>query len=227
MAHWGWYWNVKLRGYIPQKTCSSFWLCEIDSFKMFNKRIMDLFLKYSQTQILLEIPRYKLTISLQDDNSLNVVYVDGNYIIPTERKSCNFGGFYTFFCCPQCNAGMRKLYCLEGKYICRKCANLGYYSQRLRKSERCARMCYDIQDRLKNQTGSLEKKPPYMSNYTFQKLRIKFVKYNEMQFDSSLEELDQWRGDNSASSSIDPYYISMPYNLYDAYVERSHKLMFD
>lgn len=216
MTHWGWYWKIKKK-HTPKELCSWFW--ELDSFDMFKNQELVMLVKESKDRICLEILSYNLIASLQDNDSIAVTYNHGSYIIPTEKKPCNFGGYYYFFHCPQCNSRMRKLYCIEGKYLCRKCAKLGYYSQRLRPSERLARKRSEVKKYLKNHAGSLKVKPPYMKHHTFQKLRRKFVKYDEMQFDAACAELRLWHG-SKVDLFLDPYHLLMPSNLYDAYVER-------
>jgi hypothetical protein len=52
-----------------------------------------------------------------------------SYIIPIEKLEHNKR---VFFRCPDCNRRMRKLYYEQGKFLCRKCLNLGYRSQRIR-----------------------------------------------------------------------------------------------
>lgn len=216
MTHWGWYWKVK-KQHSPKPLCSSFEFLEIDSFDMFrNKEIIHL-IKESKDRIALQIPKYNFIATLQDDNSLKVRCNKFSYIIPVEKKPCNYGGFYHFFCCPLCKARMRKLYCIMGLYICRKCAGLGYYSQRLRPSERCLTMSLRVKDCLKNRAGSLKKKPPRMHHSTFQKLKIKYVKYDEQRFNEKNKENLAWFG-SDIERFMDCYLP--PDDAYDGYVER-------
>ena len=188
MAHWGWYWKVK-RNHKPKALCSYASLLEIDSFKLFKNTEFIRFIKESIDRICLIIPKYNLFASLQDDNNLRVQFGGGSYVIPVEKKSCNYGGFYHFFRCPSCNMRMRKLYCIKGIYLCRKCAHLGYYSQRLRPPDRCIYMQMKVKEKLENHTGSLEQKPPWMKGQTFQKLRRKYVKYDEKHLQEVNKEL--------------------------------------
>lgn len=217
MNHWGWYWRIK-KQHKPKALCSRLIFSEIDSFNMFKNKELVRLVKESKDRICLIIPRYNLTATMQDDNSLIVNFDNGSYIIPVEKKACNYGGFYHFFHCPRCQARMRKLYCIEGAYLCRKCANLGYYSQRLRPSERCAEMSYNVMRYLKNQAGSLDQKPPWMTQREFQKLRRKFVKYDEKRFHQLNKELRARYGSKFETDFTD-YYIP-PDNVYDAQVER-------
>jgi hypothetical protein len=216
MAHWGWYWKVK-KQHKPRKSCTSFWLNEIDSFQMFKSKEAFQYMREHINKSFFEIPRYQLTMAMQKNECLRVQFSGGVYTIPIEKKSCNYGGFYRFFHCPACKRRMRKLYCMEGVYLCRKCANLAYYSQRLRPSERYASMSYKIADHLQNRGGSLEKKPPWMKRHTFQKLRIKYVKYDEKRSYAIDNELLQWRG-----AKVLPWlsFYEPPCGMYDAHVER-------
>lgn len=161
----------------PKTLCSSSWLYTIDSFDIFSPRTMGPFLQYSASPEILEIPRYGLTISLQNDFSLLAVYFGGKYLIVTEQKQCNFGGSYTFFRCPDCSGRMRLLYCLEGRYKCRKCARLGYWSQRLIPPKRLCSMQNKITAQIKGKGGSDYNKPPYMHKSTFRRLRHKEIDY--------------------------------------------------
>jgi hypothetical protein len=125
MTHWGWYWKVK-RQYTPKGLCQQSSLAEINSFDMFKNKELVCLVRESSDQIALKIPHFDLTAVLMPDDSLSVTYDGGAYLIPVEKKSCNYGGFCHFFHCPQCNARMRKLYCSDGRYLCRKCLKLGY-----------------------------------------------------------------------------------------------------
>jgi hypothetical protein len=74
-----------------------------------------------------------------------------------------------------------------------------------------------VKDFLKNRAGSLEKKPPRMHDSTFQKLRIKYVKYDEQQFNERNKELCAWFG-SDIEQFIDCYFPTN--DMYDAYVDR-------
>jgi len=212
MTHWGWYWKVQKK-HMPKTSCSALWLCEIDSFEMFKHQKLIQIVRDSESRVVLQIPRYNLKAILMENDSLSVVYDGGSYIILVEKKSCNYGGFYYFFHCPTCNIRMRKLYCVEGKYLCRKCAKLGYYSQRLRPSRRSMYMKIKIQEKLENRAGSLEQKPPRMQEHIFQKLRRQYVKYDESHIKELNKELLYWFGVKG-----DCYFP--PSGMLDAYVEK-------
>lgn len=177
MTHWGWYWKVKKR-HRRKALCTWSQFNEIDSFQMFkNKEGME-WVRKSPSKLLFEIfYPYELKATLLENDSLRMDYESGSYKIPVEKKLCNYGGYYRFFHCPNCKKRMRKLYCLKGIYLCRKCAHLGYYSQRVRPSKRCLTMMGEIKDKLKNRGGSLESKPPRMQQHTFKKLKAKYYDY--------------------------------------------------
>lgn len=211
MTHWGWYWKIK-KQHKPKSLCSCF--MEIDSFSMFKNAELVRLVKESKDRISLMVPGYDLIATLQDNNSLDVRFKGGAYTIPVEQKPCYFGGFYYFFHCPACKARMRKLYCIQGVYLCRKCARLGYRSQRLRPSERCGYMMDKIEEKLKNSAGSLKQKPPWMGKGAFQKMRRLYVTYDEKKFMEIKKELFLQHG-----FEYDEWY--WPQNgMEDAYVER-------
>jgi len=199
MTHWGWYWNIKRKGHRRRISCSNMWLCEIDSFAMYNRYHQIEGVRLSSSKNALYIPRYELNAYLQDDNSLLVQYSQGSYIIPVEKMACNLGGYTHYFRCPLCSKRMRKLYCLEGQYQCRKCGNLAYYSQRLRARNRLRLKMYEIRSYVQNRGGSLNdsryhghKKPLRMHNKTFQKLKDKSLYYKAKADLENFKELRRW-----------------------------------
>lgn len=212
MMNWSWYWHTKRR-HTPKALCSQF--IEINSFDLFkNQQTLGL-IKASHNRISLQIPQFDLTAKIMDDDSLSVSYNAGFYVIPVEKKSCNYGGFYRFFHCPQCDKRMRKLYCVEGKFLCRKCACLGYYSQRLRPSERAFNMAIKCQEKLQTRGGSLTKRPPHMKTYTFHQLRKKYVDYDEARINAIDNDLRTWFGPK-AEAYIEDFYM-VPQGMYDVY----------
>ena len=112
---------------------------------------------------------------------------------------------------------MRKLYCLKGKYQCRKCANLGYLTQRFRPEGRCLDMGMKIEKKLKNQGGSLSKRPVRMHCSTFKKLRKKYVVYDEKRFYAINKEIRIWYGSKSEEFIDYDYCLHVPSALYDVY----------
>lgn len=185
MTHWGWYWKIK-RKHEPKALCNSWHFSEIDSFRMFKNKELIQLIKESSNRTSFEIPSYNLKATLLDNDSLNVTYNNGSYIIPVEKKPCNYGGYYYFFHCPKCKIRMRKLYCMQGEYLCRKCLNLGYLTQRLRTSNRHLIMANKIKMILENKSGSLDRKPPWMKKKTFKNLKDKHFEYYEIKFGMAL-----------------------------------------
>jgi hypothetical protein len=187
MTHWGWYWKVKLK-HKPKAICQQFSLIAINSFSMFrNKKLVDL-VRNSVDRISFKVPCYNLTAVLMPDDSLSVTYNGGSYIIPVEKRVPNYGGLCYYFHCPQCDTRMRILYCNEGKYLCRKCLDLAYYSQRVSPSKRCLLMAGNIKKYLENRGGSLHKRPFRMRQKTFTALCAKYHSYWEDKYVEALQK---------------------------------------
>ncbi len=183
MTHWGWYWKYK--NFKPRKAlCSWRSFNEIDSFEMFKFKEGLEWVRTSPDKLLFEIfSPYKLKAMLLEDDSLQMECEKGIYRIPVEKKPCNYGGYYRFFHCPHCKRRMRKLYCFQGIYLCRKCANLGYWSQRLTPSRRCIDMAHKIENKLEKKGGTIDRKPPRMKHCTFKKLKSKHFDYRHSKYE--------------------------------------------
>lgn len=220
MAHWGWYWRVKLK-HTPKALCNwSMTFSTIDSFSLFKNRIMTELVHASTDKLSFEIPRYDLRAYLLPNNSLQIIYHGGEYMIPVERKPCNYGGFYYFFHCPQCNSRMRKLYCKEGKYLCRKCLKLAYYTQRLRPSRRNLVMSIGVKERIAQRCGSLEKKPVWMRTKTYHKLLRRYLAYDRKWYEECVYEGRMWYGE-SIELFVEDY--SPPFYVRDLVQDASRK----
>lgn len=194
MTHWGWYWKVK-RQHKPKALCSYSRFAELDSFSFFKNKIMWELIKASEEKIALEIPEHKFIMRIESDALLRVTCNDGTYDIAVEEKPCTYGGSYKFFHCPLCDKRSRKLYCDQGQYACRACLKLGYYTQRLRTSERNLFMSGVIKEKLHNHGGRLHTKPPRMRRSTFQKLQQSYHTYEEKFAEALGKELIEWHGD--------------------------------
>jgi len=181
MAHWGWYWKIKLK-YKRKRLCSN--LSTIDSFELFKNKIG---VELCRGRVAFEYPAYQLEATLLDDH-YHVEYDGGSYNIPIEKKACNYGGFRYFFHCPKCNRRMRILYCDKGKFLCRKCLNLCYFTQILRPTARCLIMGGKIRDKLHSMAGSIDKKPPWMKKKTFERLQNKYFDYYEIKYEEALHK---------------------------------------
>lgn len=187
MTHWGWYWGVKLSWYKPKGLCS--WYISMDSFEMFRNKEG---VAWCMNKVANEIPSFKLKATLLS-NSYQVEYDGGSYSIPYEKQACNYGGFRYFLSCPRCNQRMRMLYCKDGKFLCRKCLNLGYFTQRLRPSARCIIMGMKIKKHLEDRAGGLHRKPPWMKCKTFEALRDRYFDYDEEKWKKEhTKELIKW-----------------------------------
>ncbi len=195
MAHWGWYWKIK-KQHTPRVSCENMGLMEIDSFKMFNNYQQVEAARKTHDKCSLYIPKYDLKAYLQEDDGLLVEYRNGTYVIPVEHKPCNYGGYCYFFNCPLCNKRMRKLYCLDGQYLCRKCGNLAYYTQRLRPAERCMLMGIKLSKHVQNLDGDIgtDLKPPRMHRTTFKAFQKRREYYQARYGLASFKEGRKWFG---------------------------------
>ncbi len=91
--HWGWYWKIKRWDYIAKAVCEAYESEELDSFSMFNdyqRQVKPI--RETSDKCILHIPGYDFKAYLQDNDDLLVLYRDGSYTIPVERKPCNYGG---------------------------------------------------------------------------------------------------------------------------------------
>jgi len=183
MTHWGWYWKVKQK-HIPRKLCSQ--LTKIDSFKLSDK-IIGFNIQPLDIRIEVITDHLKVTYRKRKEHTYN---------IPIERQPCNYGGFRSFFRCPLCQKRMRFLYFAEHSvFLCRKCLNLGYWSQRLRPSRRYSYMHAKIEDPIKSRGGNLEgEKPSYMHKGTYRVLQAKQRYYDSKHNQAINKELLAWYG---------------------------------
>lgn len=173
--NWSYYWHTKL-GHKHKRLCSGF--MNIDSFSLLkNNRCIERY----EGQTLFEVPQYELKI-LRMHNYCLVAYAKGTYRIPIASNPCNYGGIRNFFHCPDCSRRVRFLYCNKGKFLCRKCLNLCYFTQLLSPSDRCLEMADKVERNLKNRAGSLERKPPWMKRRKFNYFRDKFFSCLQIQY---------------------------------------------
>jgi hypothetical protein len=199
----------------PKKFCSQFYA--IDSISMFKCKKSLALTMSSEDRVCFTILQNNVTARLMDDYSVNISYEGGTYIIPVEKKSCNYGGFYYFFHCPRCEKRMRKLYCIQGLFLCRKCADLSYYSQWLSPSIRCLYMKRKICELLKNQAGGLDRKPPWKKRYTLHKVRKKYLDYDEKYFYAKQQELIDLYGSGIREVIDTEYSFFVLDGFYDVY----------
>lgn len=168
MTHWGWYWRVKKK-HTPKALCSQF-TC-LDSFVYFKQKGA-----YSFT-----VSNSKFSVEGKIEGDKFVVNGTRNYEIPIEKRPCRFGGFCYYLHCPLCNARMRKLYCCQGVFLCRKCLKLGYYCQRVSPCLRYGYMQEKVEGKLKQAGGDTWEKPKWMRKHTFERLKKLYWDYHRKQ----------------------------------------------
>lgn len=157
-----------------KRLCSNF--ITIDSFEMFKiKEGVKLYMDSGMVNMY--IPQFELKTKLFSDR-INVEFKQQEnlveYNIPLEKKPCTYGGFKYYFHCPNCNIRFQILYCIKGIFLCRKCANLGYFTQRLNEFDRSFEAGRKIEQKLIDRAGSLKVKPPWQKIKTFHRLRSKY-----------------------------------------------------
>jgi hypothetical protein len=187
MTHWGWYWKVKNKEHIRKKLCSN--LVQIDSFKIYkNGRTGEFQVK--PLDILAKPMQKHLEITYRKQKS-------SPYKIPVDQVKCNYGGIKRYFRCPLCNNRMRILYLAENSiFICRKCLNLGYETQRYRTSNRYMMNESKILQGIKNLNGDLKSniRPKGMHKKTFQKIKEKAYNYEAKWHHELNREILSWHG---------------------------------
>ncbi len=186
MAHWGWYWNIKKK-HIAKKLCSN--LVQIDSFKICKNGIIRDFYVLP-VQIIAKAYPDCLKITYRDCKS-------NSYHIAVDKLACNYGGLRCFFRCPLCQRRMRLLYLAENSiFLCRKCLNLSYKSQRLRPTRRYDYMSQKIDDFIKSKGGDLSfyQKPPKMHQKTYQRLKDDYFNYESKYRQALGSDLREWFG---------------------------------
>lgn len=184
MTHWGWYWKIKKK-HTARTLCSK--LISIDSFKLYNKRLKSGFIVKP-----LEIK------AIPTPDCLKIIYrnrKNTSYTIPIEKQPCNYGGFRYFFKCPLCLQRMRILYLTQDSvFLCRKCLNLSYQSQRLRPANRYDYMSEKIKKIIQDKGGNLNlhKKPLSMHTSRYQKLSIRQIDYERKAHLAANQEIHAW-----------------------------------
>lgn len=190
MMHWGWYWAHRNKEHVSKKLCSK--LAQIDSFKVYQKGLSVGFeVKPFDILAIPMLDHLKITYRKQKRSS---------YCINVEQKPCNYGGVKTYFKCPLCDSRMRILYLAANSvFLCRKCLNLGYVSQRYRPSIRCMMQETKIKELIINFGGDLSKnhRPRYMHRKTFEKMQGKATGY-ELKWHKALkQEALAWYGEKA------------------------------
>lgn len=171
-----------------KKLCSNF--ITIDSFEMFKiKEGIKLYM--DSGMVSMYIPKFELKTKLFSDR-INVEFKQQEnlieYNIPLEKKPCTYGGYKYYFHCPSCQNRFQILYCIKGIFLCRKCSNLGYFTQRLNEFDRSFEAARKIEQKLINRAGSLKVKPPWIKNKTYMRLRLQ---YYEKYYRNYGDEIDK------------------------------------
>lgn len=192
MAHWGWYWKIKKK-HISRSLCSK--LPSIDSFKLYRNNMIAEF-SVQPLEIRAESTADHIKVTYRNRKAYS-------YIISIDKQACNYGGFRYFFKCPLCHKRMRILYLGEQSvFLCRKCLNLSYLSQRLRPTERHIYMSNKAKEHIKNKGGNLDtnQKPAHMHKNKYKKLKDKQFYYQVKAQKARNKELRLWYG-----AKIEPY----------------------
>ena len=101
---------------------------------------------------------------------------DVEEVVRFDRTACNYGGYRTWFLCPNCWKRVALLYGAGKYFLCRHCYDLAYSSQQEQKIDRLMRRCRKIRDQLGasgNLTVPIWQKPKGMHQRTFDRLRMK------------------------------------------------------
>ncbi len=152
---WAYYWKKK--GHVSKKLVE-------------NCRALDITKAYLEVMAKAPIPNCDpWRLEIQIGNAL--CYAD------VTKTKCNFGGYRYWFLCPICRKRAKKLYFNADYFLCRKCLNLSYSSQRKSYLERCRHMEKCIEKKLEDKGGSISKKPKGLHKKTFDELRSKHWKY--------------------------------------------------
>ena len=93
-----------------------------------------------------------------------------------DRTPCNYGGYRTWFICPQCLKRKAVLYGAGKYFLCRHCYNLTYSSQQEDRPNRLMRAARKIRRRLGGDDNMMDffpEKPKNMHWKTYRRLRDK------------------------------------------------------
>lgn len=99
---------------------------------------------------------------------------------------------------------MRKLYFAKGAFLCRKCLNLGYVSQRLRRSMYFSKVKNKIEKELEDKGGDLHTKPKLMKHKTFKALKDRYWACHEKFHVAARKELLSYFPNKNNSRSLGP-----------------------
>lgn len=95
--------------------------------------------------------------------------------IGLDVRPCRFGGHREYFTCPRCGRYAELLYLARGRFICRRCARVGYAIENLERQWRADRRYRQLETRL-NEDGS---RPARMRWATYHRLCERLGVYDE------------------------------------------------
>ena len=103
-------------------------------------------------------------------------WLGADYVVPLARTSCHYGGRRTWFCCPEpsCRRRVAVLYGHRGIFVCRRCYQLAYKSQRRQRRDRALHRAQAIRTKLGasgDVTQPFPEKPGRMHWRTYERLR--------------------------------------------------------
>ncbi|MBT8360431.1 MAG: hypothetical protein KJO32_05705 [Deltaproteobacteria bacterium] len=104
----------------------------------------------------------------QEDQAVPVILT-----VLLDRTPMHFGGYRTWFLCPDCNRRCRVLYGSQKLFLCRNCSNLAYASQNEDKVSRLILRSRKIRKKLGNNddiTQPMGSRPRYMHRSTYERL---------------------------------------------------------
>jgi hypothetical protein len=158
MGGWHAYW--KRKNHKPKKLCSELYC--LDSFAVFSEKL---------TMVSDHVSR---VYALLNEDGFSGTFAGAPFFIKVSKQKCHFGGFRCFFHCSHCSARMRKVYFSNGRFECRKCLNLGYFSQRLKPCDRFLETMNKVKNSLISRNGGFnptDKRPRRMWNRTYSKIQ--------------------------------------------------------
>ncbi len=103
---------------------------------------------------------------------------------------------------------MRILYFAQNSvFLCRKCLNLSYDTQRMRPTKRYEHTSDKIKTFIKGKGGDFYyKKPPRMHNDTYQRLKGKQHYYESKSHQALNKELREWYSAKTTNLLLDGYF---------------------
>lgn len=138
-----WYQIWRKKRHIAKPLVSSFIKFDIHKIIKMNKNNFPFSLVFSNEKMKIS----KINIIKETIEVFPMKYE--SYKLKIESAPCYFGGERYLIKCPCCMRRMKILYIIEGFFLCRKCLNAAYYTQKLVPSDRCLYMRGKVEDKLK------------------------------------------------------------------------------